>query len=152
MKKFLAAIASFILVQSVSAQVNTNISGQFSKQFPDTDVQKWEAKREGYVAHFRKEGQKWHAYYTADGEWVATESPVRRTKHLPEAVRTAWENSGYAAWYVHNIRKIETTGQPVYVLHLNNGTLLDANKIDNFKVDRVLYYSHDGQLIRSELL
>ena len=99
MKKILAAIASFILLNQASAQ---------SQSDTPSNVTKWEIRKEGKIAHYKKDGRKHYAYYTHDGQWKATESPVRRTRHLPPAVQTAWKNSGYTNWYVHNIRKIET--------------------------------------------
>lgn len=82
--------------------------------------------------------------------YYGTESSIKRTRHLPVAVQAAWKNSGYSDWYVHNIRKIETPEQQLYVLHLNNGTLLDANKYDAFKEDHVLYFTREGALVRAE--
>ena len=65
MKNLLAAIASFIFIKSVSAQstvstvleeVPAHVSTAFSGKFPEGDVKKWEKRREGYVAHFKKDG------------------------------------------------------------------------------------------------
>lgn len=76
---------------------------------------------------------------------------IKWTRHLPQPVRTAWEKSSYAGWYVHKIKKIETPGQQsYYVLHVNNTPLLDANKVDNFREDQVLYFSPEGELIRKD--
>lgn len=159
MKNLLAAIASFIFIQSVSAQstastvieeVPGNVSTAFSGKFPDGDVKKWEKRKEGYVAQFKKDGKKHYAYYSHEGNWKGTESPVRRTKHLPTGVQRAWENSDYVGWYVHNIRKIETPEQDLYVIHLNNGVLLSSDKVDAYKEDHVLYYTREGELVRTE--
>jgi hypothetical protein len=145
MKILMAAIASFILIQQVSAQsvsvekVPQPVQASFYTQFPPASLKKWEVRKEGYIAVFKINGRKQYAYYTSDGKWVATESRVKRTRHLPEAVRTAWLNSGYAHWSVHNIRKLETAdGQHSYVMHLNDGNTLDANKFDAFNKDHTL--------------
>lgn len=88
----LAAIASFIFIQSVSAQstvstviddVPAHVSTAFSGKFAEGDVKKWEKRNEGYVAHF-------------------------------------------------------------------NGTLLSSNKVDAYKEDHVLYYTREGELVRTE--
>ena len=56
-------IASFIFIQSVSAQstvstvieeVPAHVSIAFSGKFPQDDVKKWEKRKEGYIAHFKK--------------------------------------------------------------------------------------------------
>ena len=148
MKKILAAIASFILIQHLSAQsipvsqVPKSVRSAFYTQFPPATLKKWEIRKEGYIAVFKVDGRKHYAYYTADGKWVATETQVKRTRHLPDPVRTAWLNSGYAGWYVHNIRKLETDEGNSYVMHLNNGSTLDANHVDAYKTDHVLVLSN----------
>ena len=161
MKNLLAAIASFILIQSVSTQsvsaqstesneVPKQVSKAFSGKFPESEPKKWELRKEGYVAHFKKDGKKHYAYYSTEGHWKGTETCVNRTRHLPVAVQTAWKNSGYNDWYVHNIRKIETPEQQLFVMHLNNGPLLSSDKHDAFKEDHVLYFTRDGELVKSE--
>ena len=158
MKKLLAAIASVIILQPVSIKLSAQtveekvpaaVSQAFSGKFPDGDLKKWEVRKEGYIARFKKDGRKYHAYYSHEGHWKGTESPIRRTRHLPDSVKTAWENSGYVGWYVHNIKKIETPDQRWYVLHVNNSPLLDGNKIDNFKEEQVLYFTPAGKLVRT---
>lgn len=140
----MAAIASFILIQGISAQsvsienVPRSVQSAFYNQFPPASLKKWEVRKEGYIAVFKLDGRKQYAYYTADGKWVATETRVRRTRHLPADVHTAWLNSGYADWYVHNIRKLETADGHSYVMHLNSGSTLDANKVDALNRDHVL--------------
>ncbi|HMI60432.1 MAG TPA: PepSY-like domain-containing protein [Puia sp.] len=161
MKNLLAAIASFILIQSVSTQsvsaqstvsneVPKHVSKAFSGKFPESEPKKWELRKEGYVAHFKKDGKKHYAYYSQEGNWKGTETCVNRTRHLPVAVQTAWKHSGYNDWYVHNIRKIETPEQQLFVMHLNNGPLLSSDKHDAFKEDHVLYFTRDGELVKSE--
>jgi len=156
MKNLLAAIASVILIQSASAQspvttaVPQKVYAAFSGKFPGGEVKKWEMRKEGYVAHFKKDGKKQYAYYSHDGHWKGTESSVNRTRHLPAGVQIAWKSSGYNDWYVHNIRKIETPDQQLYVMHLNNGPLLSSDKHDAFKEDHVLYFTRDGELVKTE--
>ena len=48
------------------------------------------------------------------------------------------------------IGKIETPDQQLYVLHLNNGTLLSSDKYDAYKEDHVLYFTREGELVRTE--
>ena len=154
-----AAIASFILLQSVSAhpavsnEVPGNVSSAFSSKFPEGDLMKWESRKGGYVAHFKKDGKKHHAYYSQEGQWKGTETSIRRTRHLPAPVQMAWKHSGYHDWYVHNIRRIETPERQLYVLHLNDGGMLvGGNRYDGSKEDHVLYFTRDGQLVKAEMI
>ena len=152
MKKILAAVASFMLIQHLSAQtISTDkvpkpVQSAFYTQFPPASLKKWEVRKQGFIAVFEVDGRKKYAYYTPDGKWVATESRVRRTRHLPKEVRTAWLNSGYADWYVYNIRKLETPEGHSFVMHLNSGSTLDANKIDAFNRDHTLVLAHQPVL------
>lgn len=160
MKKILAAIASFILLQPIpvrlsaqragSNEVPRNVVQAFSQKFPGSEVKKWEVRRDGYLVVFKSGKKKHTAYYTPQGHWKATESRVKWTRHLPATVREAWKNSGYYAWYVHNMKKIETDGRQMYVIHVHNGPTLDANKIDVFGENHILYFTQEGRLLMTE--
>jgi hypothetical protein len=156
MKNLFVVIASMILAQSVMAQrkesptVPKEVVKAFSAKFPGSELKKWETRKEGYIAKFTRDGKKYFAYYSPEGDWKGTESRVKWTRHLPENVRKGWSNSGYSNWYVHNIKKIETPERPLYVLHVNNGTLLSSDKQDAFKEDHVLTFTSEGELIRTD--
>ena len=126
------------------------VRSAFANQFPSGHLKKWEWRKEGYIADFRLGGKKLFAYYSADGGWKGTESPIRWTKDLPEAVREGWKKSGYYSWYVMNIKKIETPDGPLYTLHVNNGTLLDADHHDAFLEEYVLFFSPSGELVKKD--
>ncbi|HTI08600.1 MAG TPA: PepSY-like domain-containing protein [Puia sp.] len=156
MKTLFVAIASMILSQTVMAQKEENkpvpkeVIKAHSMKFPDGELKKWEARNEGYIAKFTRDGKKYFAYYSHEGKWKGTESRVKWTRHLPGNVQTGWINSGYAGWYVHNIKKIETPERPLYVLHVNNGTTLSSDKYDAFREDHVLYFTAEGELIKTD--
>ncbi len=122
----------------------------FDQQFSGAKLHKWLWRKEGYIADFRKDGKKYFAYYSADGAWKGTESPIKWTKDLPAAVKQGWKNSGYYAWYVEDIKKIESPDSPMYVLHVDNGSLLDSDHHDAFRKEFVLFFSAKGDLIRKE--
>jgi len=153
MKNLFVVIASILLTQGVIAQNNEQpavpkeIAQAFSVRYPQGDLKKWESRKEGYIAQFTKDGKKFYAYYSHQGEWKGTESRVKWTRHLPANVQTGWKNSGYAGWYVHAIKKIETPERPLYVLHLNNGTLLSSEKADAYREDHVLTFTANGELV-----
>ena len=156
MKNLFVVIASVLLTQGVIAQkreqpaVPKEVVEAFSAKFPDGNVKKWETRKEGYIVRFTRDGKKYYAYYSHQGDWKGTESRIKWTRHLPANVQTGWKNSGYAGWYVHNIKKIETPERPLYVLHLNNGTLLSSEKVDAYKEDHVLTFSANGELVSAE--
>jgi hypothetical protein len=122
----------------------------FTNRFPNAQLKKWEQRKEGYIADFRLSGKKIFAYYASDGTWKGTETPIKWTKNLPAAVKEGWKNSGYYAWYVLDIKKIETPEQPLYTLHVNNGSLLDSDHHDAFLEEYVLFFSEKGELVRKD--
>ncbi len=157
MKKLFFLIAIAMLSQTMIAQARNNnveppqsVTTAFTARFPSANLKKWELRKEGYIADFRLDGKKLFAYYAADGTWKGTEAPIKWTKNLPAAVREGWKNSGYGAWYVLDIKKIETPDQPLYTLHVNNGTLLDSDHHDAFLEEYVLFFSEKGELVRTD--
>jgi hypothetical protein len=156
MKKLLIAIAAVILSGNMIAQgesilvVPQPVTKAFSAQFPAARLKKWEQRKEGYIASFRQDGKKYFAYYSADGSWKGTEAPIKWTKNLPDSVKAGWKTSGYYNWYVEDIKRIETPEQPLYVLHVNNGSLLDSDHHDAFKEEYLLFFSPKGDLVRKE--
>lgn len=136
--------------QRSTIDVPRQVAEAFHERFPDSKVQKWESRKEGFVARFHRGGKVWFAYYTADGAWKGTETPIKWTRDLPAAVKTGWKNSGYYNWKVEDIKKIETPEQPLYVLHVDNGSLLDSDHHDAFLEGYILFFSEKGELVKKE--
>jgi hypothetical protein len=155
MKKVLFVLAIAMMSENMFAQndaagVPQQVATAFNTRFPAGHLKKWELRKEGYIATFRQDGKKYFAYYAADGAWKGTESPIKWTKNLPSAVKTGWGNSGYRAWYVRDIKRIETPEQPLYALHVDNGVLLDANHHDAYLEEYVLFFNEKGDLVRKD--
>src|SRR5215467_13829647 len=109
MKKALFIMTAILLIQNgmaaqkiSEAQVPAPVTQAFHSKFPDSKVQKWESRKEGYIARFHHEGRTWFAYYAADGTWKGTETPIKWTRNLPDAVKAGWKNSGYYNWKVED--------------------------------------------------
>jgi hypothetical protein len=115
-------------------------------------LKKWEQRKEGFIAVFRQDGHKNYAYYSADGVWKGTETPIKWTKNLPEKVKEGWKNSGYYDWYVEDIKKIEAPDGPMYALHVDNGVKLDSDHHDAYLEEYVLFFSENGQLVRKDTM
>jgi len=156
MKKLLVFAAVLIFSNEMMAQkvahkdVPRYIITAFAEKFPDGKVQKWELKKEGYTARFNHGGKDLLAYYSHDGKWQGTESKIKWTKHLPENVKKGWASSGHYNWYVNGIRSLQTPERQLYVLHINNGSTLDSDHYDAYKESRVLFFTADGQLVRTD--
>jgi hypothetical protein len=156
MKKYIIMVMIAVLTEHMSAQGDTTVivpapvANAFNGQFPDAKVKKWEQRKEGYIARFSRHGKTCFAYYTADGSWKGTETPIKWTKNLPDGVKTGWKKSGYYDWYVVDMKKIDAPDTPLYVLHVDNGTLLDSDHHDAFKEDYLLYFTYGGELVRKQ--
>lgn len=156
MKNVLILLIVAVMSQSMTAQGDSNlivpqkVVAAFTTQFPNAHLKKWEQRKEGYIADFRQEGKKYFAYYAEDGVWRGTESPIKWTRQLPAAVKEGWKASEYYSWYVEDIKKIQTPERPLYVLHVDNGTLLDADHHDAFREEYVLFFSEKGELVRKD--
>ncbi|HEY4108524.1 PepSY-like domain-containing protein [Puia sp.] len=122
----------------------------FTTRFPNAQLHDWQQRPEGYIAGFKQNGRKLFAYYTADGTWKGTETPIKWTKNLPAAVREGWKNSSYGAWYVEDIKKIDQPDGPLYALHIDNGSTLDSDHADAFREEYVIFFNETGQLVRKD--
>ncbi len=130
--------------------VPQSVIAAFSNRFPDVKLKKWEQRKEGYIATYRKDGKKYFAYYAADGAWKGTETPIKWTRNLPEAVKAGWKKTDYYSWYVLDIKKIDTPEQPLYTLHVDNSSTLDSDHKDAFREEYVLFFSASGELVRKD--
>jgi hypothetical protein len=156
MKKLLVLIAIATFSETMIAQARDTIEvpqpviTAFTARFPHAQLKKWEQRKEGFIADFSLDGKKLFAYYAPDGAWMGTESPIKWTWRLPTVVREGWKNSGYGAWYVLDIKKIDRPDGPLYTLHVNNGSLLDSDHHDAFLEEKVLFFSEKGELVRTD--
>jgi len=156
MKKLIILFSIALLSETMIAQAHTSVVvpqavlTAFSTRFPNAQIRDWQQRPEGYIADFKLSGKKLFAYYAADGAWKGTESPIKWTKNLPSAVREGWKNSGYGAWYVEDIKKIDQPEGPLYALHVNNSPTLDSNHADAFHEECVIFFNEAGQLVRTD--
>jgi hypothetical protein len=156
MKKLITLIAIVLFTEPMIAQANNSIVvppavlTAFANRFPNAQIRDWRQRPEGYIADFRQNGKKLFAYYSADGSWKGTESPIKWTKLLPAEVKEGWKNSDYAAWYVEDIKKIDQPDGPLYALRVNNGATLDSDHHDAFLEEYVIFFNEAGQLVRKD--
>lgn len=124
------------------------VTSAFASRFPHVQVKKWSEQQQTYYATFRLKGKKTFAYYSPDGTWKATEFKIKWSWNLPKKVKQAWKNGDFAAWYIMDIKRIETPDQTLYALHVNSSPLLDAdhNQIDREEYE--LFYNENGDLVR----
>jgi hypothetical protein len=159
MKKFIILIAIALFSETMIAQAHPvaahaavvppqAVVRAFTARFPDVQVRKWAEDQDTYYASFRWKGKKTFAFYTADGNWKATEIPMKWSYSLPEKVRQAWRHSDFAAWYLMDIKRIETPGGTQYALHVNNSPLLDSDHAQIDHDEYEIFFNENGELVR----
>jgi hypothetical protein len=122
------------------------VASSFSSKYGNTRIKKWSTKEGEYFIRFINGKQKCVAFYTSDGVWQKTEIALSWAKDLPLPVRDSIEKDGYAAYRVDGIKEVLSRGQPLYVLHIDDGPSLDADHYDAFKEDYILSFSSEGIL------
>jgi hypothetical protein len=152
MKKILimSAIAG-LLLQHLTAQANIvpqKVSAAFSAQYPAVAAAHWKAAATGYEATFRSGNKANHAYYAPDGGWIKTETRIKWTKNLPDAVRQGFHNSRYVSWYVENMRETQSADQHVVTIDVSQ--VIDYQMGGLYKDVYRLYFSMDGKLMKTE--
>jgi hypothetical protein len=155
MKKVFIVLTVALMSQSMIAQADTAVivpqavAKAFSMQFPQGKLKKWEQSKEGYVAVFKQNGKKISVRYSADGTWESTETTIAPWLwNLPDSVKKGWRKTQYAGWKVAHITKIDKPGELLYALDVNNSPELDAEHVNNFGVEWMLFFNAKGELVR----
>lgn len=142
---FLAAL-SLCLFQScdnddnepVPGYVNAVTKAAFDEKYPSAKDVEWETRNDYIIVDFKQDKIEKEAWFDNNGGWYMTETDIPFAQ-LPEAVKTAFQQSEYAAWKVDDVDMIERKdAETVYVLEVEQGN----NDVD-------LYYSPDGILVKT---
>jgi len=158
MKKILLSAIIMIaasFLNSVSAQkIPQNITTAFSTKYPNAKVDKWRIFNDNYIVEFfsnTKNDKKSFAYYDIHGNWIKTETKIRWTWRLPLDMQTAFNKSGYRAWFIEEIKKVDGPGQDEYLFTVDNRDMLDGDHMDVFFKEFKLYFK-DDTLIKKEMI
>ncbi|HMI01190.1 MAG TPA: hypothetical protein VK541_01835 [Pedobacter sp.] len=127
-------------------ELPASIASSFSAKYANARVKKWKQRDSEYLVNFTMDKKKCLAFYTCGGEWIKTEISLPLSKDLPLPVRESLLNDGYGSYYIDAIKEIVSAGQPVYLLHIDDGPSLDADHYDAFKKDYKLSFAQNGVL------
>ncbi len=117
---------------------NPAVESAFVEKYPGAVRVDWEMKGAYYIVDFWQNNQELEAWFGANGEWYYTKTDVAFDQ-LPEAVKTAFNQSEYATWHIDDIDMVERNGmEAVYVLEVEQG-----------KQEYDLYYTGDGTLVKA---
>ena len=128
--------------------VSRQLQEAFESRYPGATNVNWSAKGQYMVADFSlattratASSSDHSAWFDNGGLWYMTETDIR-FEQLPEAVKTAFQNSEYKDWRVDDVDKLEREGvETVYVIEVEG--------VENDRqVEYDLYYSPDGVLTK----
>lgn len=129
----------------VTNPVSAEVQASFAEQFPGARDVEWEVRGTYAVADFSYadslsggwvSSTAW--YNQTDGTWLMSEYDLR-FERLPEAVKTAFQQSEYAGWHVDDVDLIRRDGV----------TLLYVVEVEQGGQEMDLYYAEDGVLVKA---
>ncbi|MEE1168206.1 MAG: PepSY-like domain-containing protein [Alistipes sp.] len=148
MRKFFIMMAMACTLFGVGCEKEFTPSAQLSTSFYDSypnavDVEwEWKHGRKYRVAEFKQNGMECEAWYTKSDEWVLTEYEMRYSE-LPEAVRTAFENSYGTMTPVDSVHYVDrSNGDDFYSIETEI-------IINDLFTEVYLIYSPNGVLLRT---
>lgn len=129
----------------VTNPVSAEVQASFAEQFPGARDVEWEVRGTYAVADFSyadSQSGGWVSstawYSQTDGTWLMSEYDLR-FERLPEAVKTAFQQSEYADWHVDDVDLIRRDGV----------TLLYVVEVEQGGQEMDLYYAEDGVLVKA---
>ena len=87
----------------------------------DVELAGWPALDQGdYVATFNMNGDKYYAYYDANGEWIGTAFVITDYKLLPNPINTMITTK-YAGYTITKVDRVMQKDRIAYEVQLKNG-------------------------------
>lgn len=116
LKYIIIALVIFSCQNTIKAQVPDVVQTAFENKYPGETDPDWEVDaHNNYEAHFKKKGEKYRADFSPNGQWIETESSIKKDE-LPKAIRTVIKNK----FGSEDITEIE------FVQSASNGTFYDV--------------------------
>lgn len=88
----IALVTLFSCQNTVKGQVPDAVKTAFATKYPGETDPDWEIDaNKNWEAHFKKEGEKYRADFSPNGQWIETESSISKSD-LPKAIKTIIKN------------------------------------------------------------
>ncbi|AZQ60359.1 hypothetical protein EJ994_16670 [Maribacter sp. MJ134] len=139
-KRFVLSIMTMSLLlacqSETKGQTPEAVKKSFKSKYPNESDPDWRKDKNGnFESHFKKDGEHYRADFAPNGEWIETESNIKK-KELPKAILKVLE-ADFEDIKIVEIEKVD---------HATKGTFYDVEiKIDGKKKD--LEFSSDGKRI-----
>lgn len=104
-------------------QVPPSVHREFAKQHPNMFPYDWEYKKKKgiYSAEFIDNGKELKAYFSSDGNWLYTETEIKR-EQLPQEIWSSLSKTNYQHWKLDDVDLLKTPKfSSVYQLEMKNG-------------------------------
>lgn len=89
------------------------VKDSFQKKYPGENDPDWELdKNYNYEAHFKKKGVKYKADFSPSGEWIETETKIKK-KDLPKPVKEAIKKK-YDNLKIEEIEKVDHATKGIF--------------------------------------
>jgi hypothetical protein len=144
-KGFIAALLMFVAL-TVTAQTPQNIQDAFKSKYPDAAVKKIRHQMGNYIVVFAKDGEKYNAVFSRDGNWMRTITH-RKWKEMPGPVRIALHRSIYSDWQVNECNQVETPNGTLYSFEVDNEYTLSGDEQPAFAEDCYVYFTPTGSMV-----
>jgi|ERR1700722_9175355 hypothetical protein len=159
MKKLIILIAIALFSGTMHAQASAipgahvatppqPVATAFSTRFPGARLKKWYQTPDRFIAQFKLNGKKLFADFGTDGSWQKTQTAIHWSWNLPEKVRNGWRHCDFAAWYLADIKLVETPDGRLYALHVNNSPIVGAEHAEIDHSEYELFFNENGELVR----
>lgn len=113
------------------------VTGTFSKMFPDAHNVQWRDKITNFSAFFDVKDIKCEAKFTPAGSWISTEKAIRLDS-LPPSITDSLKSGKYAGWK-------QTSA---YILRSSDGTTQYHVVVTNSDAGRkILFYNQNAHLL-----
>lgn len=118
--------------------VPSAVMSAFNQAYPNTSA-KWSLNDNYYVAEFGNDNNEVDVWFTSEGTIMLTVREMPASE-LPQAIKTAIQETKYAAWKIDDVNLIQRKGfENLYKVEM------DDLKSDN---EVTLYYTTSGVLVK----
>jgi hypothetical protein len=137
----LDSLAQFITVPPA-------VKANFASKYPQAHVKNWGKDHNEFVAAYKLNNKRCHAFFAQNGVWLSTETDIR-IKDLDPAIKTYLKDSKYASYHIDRVEDVDSPGSPLYLVEVDNnsGNKVMYDNLGSFD-DELLYFDHTGQFVK----
>lgn len=110
---FTTVIMTFFACHPVKSQTPKEVKEAFQTKYPGENDPDWEIDSNGnYESHFKIDGIKYRADFSPTGNWIETETNIKK-KDLPEPIIRALKEN-YGSEFITEIEKVDSAAKGLF--------------------------------------